>query len=70
MLTYLKSLLHPLPARALAQQELNDAERELLRAQSTQEYCTAMVQYNEDRIARLRAFIKETELVITQGAQK
>lgn len=45
-------------ARTLAQVEL-EAQRQLLLAQSSAEYATAMVQYHQERIARLRAMLSE-----------
>ena len=44
-------------ALELATQELADAERELLSAQTAVDYAKAMVSYNEDRVRRLRTFI-------------
>lgn len=41
-------------AEQLARKELAEAERELLVAQSTQEYATRMAEYHSDRIRRLR----------------
>jgi hypothetical protein len=40
-------------ATDLAQRELNEAQRNLLDAQSSKEYAEAMVQYHQTRIARL-----------------
>lgn len=45
-------------ARALAQRELEDAQRELLSAQSACEYSRRIAEYNTDRIRRLTAFLK------------
>lgn len=41
-------------AHELAQRELAEAERELLRAQTSADYAASLVRYNEARIARLR----------------
>lgn len=41
-------------AEQLARKELAEAERELLVAQSTQEYANRMAEYHGDRIRRLR----------------
>lgn len=41
-------------AEQLARKELAQAERELLVAQSTQEYANRMAEYHGDRIRRLR----------------
>lgn len=46
-------------ARTLAQAELEEAQRQLLLAQSSAEYATAMAQYHQERIARLRAMLSE-----------
>ena len=43
----------------LAREEYNDAMRELLLAQTGQEYAARMVQYHQDRIKRLRGYLKE-----------
>lgn len=40
-------------ARELAQRELDEAQRELLAAQSAQEYAAALVRYHQVRIERL-----------------
>lgn len=44
-------------AEQLAQRELQEAQRELLAAQSAAEYAARMVGYNQDRIKRLKAFL-------------
>ena len=43
---------------AIAEQELEEACRQLLVAQSGQEYASRMVQYHQDRIKRLRAYVE------------
>lgn len=48
-------------ADVLAVLELQAARRELLAAQSAQEYATAMVQYHSDRIARLTHIASEVQ---------
>lgn len=45
-------------ARVLAQRELEDAQRELLSAQSACEYSRRIAEYHTDRIRRLTAFLK------------
>jgi len=45
----------------LAAREMAEAERQLLSAHSAREYADAMVQYNQERIHRLRNFIKELQ---------
>lgn len=46
-------------ALELAAKELAQAERALLEAETAREYATAMVDYNNERIHRLRRFMKE-----------
>ena len=46
------------PPLAIAQQELEEATRQLLLAQSGQEYAARMVQYHQDRIKRLRMYVE------------
>ena len=41
----------------LAARELEEAKRELLRAQSAMEYATQIVAYHQARIARLSAIV-------------
>lgn len=45
----------------LAARELAEAERQLLQAHTAREYADAMVMYNQERIHRLRNFIKELQ---------
>lgn len=42
----------------LARQELEDAQRSLLQAQSAAEYARRMTEYHFDRIKRLTSFLK------------
>ena len=44
-------------AEVLALQELEEAKRALLEAQTGMEWAKAQVQYNTDRIARLSAYV-------------
>lgn len=46
-------------ALEIAARELAQAERALLEAETAREYATAMVDYNNERIHRLRRYIKE-----------
>ncbi|UZZ64543.1 hypothetical protein [Curvibacter phage PCA1] len=59
-------------AEQLARKELAEAERELLVAQSTQEYANRMAEYHSDRIRRLRgeldALDKQRSAVAARGA--
>lgn len=50
--------------RDIAQAELEEAVRQLLLAQSGQEYAARMVQYHQDRIKRLKAYVEAS------GAQR
>jgi hypothetical protein len=56
---YIIAPLRKPSANALALCELEDARRELLASMSAQEYATAMVQYNQDRVARLSTTVQE-----------
>ena len=46
-------------AAVLAQHELENAQRSLLEAHSAVEYSKSMVTYNESRVARLSAYVRE-----------
>jgi hypothetical protein len=46
-------------AEVLAVQELADAKRSLLQSLSAQEYASALVTYNTDRVARLGKHVKD-----------
>lgn len=46
-------------ALEIAARELAQAERALLEAETAREYATAMVEYNQERIHRLRRYLKE-----------
>lgn len=47
-------------ALEIAARELAQAERALLEAETAREYATAMVEYNKERIYRLRRYLKES----------
>lgn len=47
-------------ALEIAARELAQAERQLLEAETGREFATAMVEYNKERIYRLRKYIKES----------
>ncbi len=51
----LARVFRPASADVLAQQELEDANRQLLTAHSGREYAEAMVTYHSARVARLEA---------------
>ena len=52
------------PAQAVAH-ELMHAEHALLQAESGVEYATALVTYNKNRVKRLKAYLANTEEVVT-----
>lgn len=47
-------------ALEIAARELAQAERQVLEAETGREFATAMVEYNKERIYRLRKYIKES----------
>lgn len=47
-------------AKNLAQVELEDAQRQLLAAQSSAEYAKSLAGYHQDRITRLTTYLKDT----------
>ena len=47
-------------ARTLAQTELEDAQRQLLAAQSGAEYAARLADYHLDRIKRLTSYLKDS----------
>lgn len=53
---YLNLFRSPSPYE-IASRELDEARRALLAAQTAQEYATAMVRYNTDRIKRLEGML-------------
>ena len=55
----IKAVFRAPSADVLAVIELESARRDLLSAQSGQEYATAMVQYASDRVARLTQITRE-----------
>lgn len=60
----LRELMHvysPPSPEEMAQEELDQAQRELLKAQSAREYAASMVQYHTQRIERLQAYLRKTE---------
>lgn len=66
MLQFLKRLFRPRTLSEIQLEELEDARRQLLTAQTALEYATAMVTYHNCRAARLEAAI----LASTQTAEK
>lgn len=58
MIEYLRRLLGKPSAIVLAQRELEESERQLLRMRSQAEYTASMVRFYEANVARLRAYTK------------
>ena len=56
-MNYLKKLFTKPSAKQLAQGELEEAERELLLAQTSSDIAQARVTYNKARITRLNAML-------------
>jgi hypothetical protein len=54
-------MFYPPGALAMARVELEQAQRELLKAHSAQEYARNIAVYNTERIERLTAFINQQE---------
>ena len=60
MIDYLKKL-YALPSpETIALRELEESKRDLLNAQTSQEYAAKMVEFHKGKIKRLTAFLKET----------
>ena len=57
-LNFLNPFRKPSP-KELAQRELEEAQRQLLQAQTNADYSRRMVEYHADRIKRLTAFLKK-----------
>lgn len=57
-MNFIKKLFQKPSARTLAQIELEEAQRELLHAQSARDYATCMVEYHTTRVARLEAILR------------
>ena len=55
---FLNPFRKPSP-KELAQRELEEAQRQLLVAQSSADYARRIAEYNGDRIKRLTAFLKK-----------
>ena len=55
-----KSLLAPPSPEAIALRELEESRRELLSAQTNQEFAAKMAEFHKGKIKRLTAFLKET----------
>lgn len=55
---YIKSLFAKPSAESIALNDLEETRRQLLEAQSTQEYAAKMVEYHSGKIKRLTGFLK------------
>lgn len=58
MIDRLRRLLGKPSATVLAQRELEESERQLLRMRSQAEYTASMVRFYEANVARLKAYTK------------
>ena len=61
MKEFLFSLLRVPTADVMAVRELEEAKRELLRSQSAQDYAKRMVEYHQDRVKRLSAYVAKDQ---------
>lgn len=59
---FLKSLFQLPPVHIQAERELQDAQRELLAAESAAEYAKRIAEYQKDRIRRLTAFLNSSNV--------
>lgn len=57
----IKALYAPPTAETLALRELENSRRDLLSAQTQQEYSSKMVEFHKVKIKRLSAFVKGME---------
>lgn len=60
MKEFLFSLLRVPTADVMAVRELEEAKRDLLRSQSAQDYSKRMVEYHQDRVKRLTAYVEKS----------
>ena len=61
MIQQLKRIMRRLTPAEVAAKELADAELELLTALTHREYAQSLIDYNESRCKRLRAFLAKLE---------
>lgn len=61
MLTFMRRLLTGPSPDELAARELDAAKRELLKAQTAEEFARSHVVYNKQRIARLKTYLADQE---------
>lgn len=59
---FLMSLFQLPPVHIQAERELQDAQRELLAAESAAEYAKRIAEYQKDRIRRLTAFLNSSNV--------
>jgi hypothetical protein len=59
MIEKIAAMLKVPSPRMLAMRELEEAQRELLKAQSATEYYSRLSAYNTDRISRLTRYIRQ-----------
>lgn len=55
------ALLRVPTADAMAVRELEEAKRDLLRMQTTLDYAKRMVEYHQDRVKRLSAYVAKDQ---------
>jgi hypothetical protein len=60
LIRFIKSLFAPPSPESIALRELEESRRELLSAQTSQEYAAKMAEFHKGKIKRLTAFLKET----------
>jgi hypothetical protein len=55
---HIKNLFTPLTPAQASQKELEDAQREVLKAYTGKDYAESVIAYHEKRIERLKAFLE------------
>lgn len=63
-MNWLKRILDMIPLEQLAREELYEAERQLLLAHSSLESARCLVTYNQDRVQRLKLYLKSETLLV------
>jgi len=64
MIQAFKRVLRRLTPAEVASKELADAELELLTAMTHRDYAVSLIDYNEARVKRLRAFLAKLEKTV------
>ena len=59
-MNYIFTLLRVPTADVMAVRELEEAKRELLRSQTALDYTKRMVEYHQDRVKRLTAYVEKS----------